>query len=59
MVQILIGKENRIFDEDRNGSQDEGGKEIDVNVVSCAVELPVLGRVKYNVKLFNTLSQTS
>lgn len=55
VVQILVGKENCIFDEDRTGSEDEGGEQVDVDVVSSAVELPVLGRVKLIARSFTNL----
>lgn len=59
MVLVLVGKENCIFDEDCTGSQDEGREQIDVNVVSGAVELSVLSRVKLIRRLFNKLSQNT
>ena len=41
VIQCLVGKENGVFDEDRTCSQDEGGKQVYVDVVPGAVELPV------------------
>ena len=41
MVLVFIGKEDAIFNEDGARSQDEGDEEVDVDVVSGAVELPV------------------
>lgn len=40
MVQVLICKQHSVFNEDSAGSQDEGGEQVDVDVVSGAVELP-------------------
>lgn len=42
MIQRLIREENRIFDEDCAGSEDEGRKEVDVYVVPGAVEFPAV-----------------
>lgn len=50
VVLVLIHKEDAVFNEDSTSSQDEGGEEVDVDVVSCAVELPVLSFV--NTELF-------
>ena len=41
MIQRFVGEKHRVFDEDRTGPHDEGGEEVDVDVVSGAVELPV------------------
>lgn len=41
MVQVLISKQDGVFDEDGTGSQDEGREQVDVDVVSGAVELSV------------------
>lgn len=41
MVQVLIGKENTIFNEDGARPQDEGEEQVDVDVVPGAVKLPV------------------
>lgn len=43
MVQVLISKQDGVFDEDGTGSQDEGREQVDVDVVSGAVELSVGG----------------
>lgn len=40
MVQGLISKQHGVFNEDGTGSQDEGGEQVDVDVVSGAAELP-------------------
>ena len=40
VVQGLISKQNSVFNENGAGSQDEGGKQVDVDVVSGAAELP-------------------
>lgn len=40
MVTVLLSVQHAIFDEDGDGSQDEGHKQIHVNEVSGAVELP-------------------
>lgn len=40
MIQGLVGKQHRVFDEDGAGSQDEGREQVDVDVVSGAAELP-------------------
>lgn len=42
VVLGFIGKEDTIFNKDCTSSQDEGGKEVDVDVVPCTMELPVL-----------------
>lgn len=39
MVQGLISKQHGVFDENGAGSQDEGGEQVDVDVVSGAAEL--------------------
>lgn len=39
VVQVLIGKQDGVFDEDGTGSQDEGGEQVDVDVVPGTVEL--------------------
>lgn len=39
MVQSLISKQHRVFDEDSAGPQDEGGEQVDVDVVPGAAEL--------------------
>lgn len=36
-----VGLQQSVFDEDRQGSQDEGGKQIHVDVVPHAVQFPV------------------
>lgn len=38
MVQGLIGKQHRVFNEYSAGSQDEGREQVDVDVVSGAAE---------------------
>lgn len=40
VVQGLISKQNGVFNENSAGSQDEGREQVDVDVVSGAVELP-------------------
>lgn len=42
VVLGFIGEEDGIFNKDGASSQDEGGKQVDVDVVSCTMELPVL-----------------
>lgn len=44
MVQALISEENCVFDENSAGSQDKRGKQVDVDVVSGAVELSERGK---------------
>lgn len=44
MVQGLISKQHRVFNENGAGSQDKGGEQVDVDVVSGAVKLPVKQR---------------
>lgn len=39
MVQVLVSKQDSVFDEDGAGSQDEGREQVDVDVVSGAAEL--------------------
>lgn len=39
MVQVLVSKQDGVFDEDGTGSQDEGREQVDVDVVSGAAEL--------------------
>lgn len=41
VVQVLVGEQNQVFDEDGARSQDEGEEQVDVDVVPGAVELPV------------------
>lgn len=41
VVELLICKEKTVPDKDGDGSQDEGDKQLDVNVVPGAVQLPV------------------
>lgn len=40
MVQFLISKQQRVPNEDEDGSQDEGDEQLDVNVVPGTVQLP-------------------
>ena len=40
MVAVLLGVQNSIFDEDGDGPQDEGHKQVHVNEVPGAVQLP-------------------
>lgn len=40
VVQVLVCKQHSVFDENSAGSQDEGGEQVDVDVVSGAAELP-------------------
>lgn len=42
VVLVFIDEEDAIFNKDCTSSQDEGGKQVDVDVVPCTVELPVL-----------------
>ena len=44
VVEVLIGEEDPVLDEDGAGPQDEGGEQVDVDVVPGAVELPA-GRI--------------
>lgn len=37
---LFVRKEHRVSDEDKDGSQDEGHKQLDVDVVPGAVQLP-------------------
>lgn len=39
MVQRLISKQHCVFNKNSTGSQDEGGEQVDVDVVSGAAEL--------------------
>lgn len=39
-VELFIGKQQRVSDEDEDGSQDERDKHLDVDVVPGAVQLP-------------------
>lgn len=39
MIQVLISEQHSVFDENSTGSQDEGGEQVDVDVVSGAAEL--------------------
>lgn len=39
VVQGLISKQHSVFNENSAGSQDEGGEQVDVDVVSGAAEL--------------------
>lgn len=39
MVELFVSKEQRVSDEDEDGSQDEGDKHLDVDVVPCTVQL--------------------
>lgn len=38
MVQGLISKQHSVFDENGAGSQDKGGEQVDVDVISSAAE---------------------
>lgn len=40
MIQGLISKQHSVFNENGTGSQDKGGEQVDVDVVSGAAELP-------------------
>ena len=40
MVQVLVSKQHDVLNEDSAGSQDEGGEQVDVDVVSSAAKLP-------------------
>lgn len=40
VVAVLLGVQHAVLDDDRDGSQDEGHKQIHVNEVPGAVELP-------------------
>lgn len=40
MVQGLVSEQHGVFNENSAGSQDEGGEQVDVDVVSGAAELP-------------------
>lgn len=44
VVAVLLGVQHAVLDEDRDGSQDEGHKQVHVNEVSGAVELPAAER---------------
>lgn len=39
MVQSLVSKQHSVFDENSTSSQNEGGKQVDVDVVSGTAEL--------------------
>lgn len=43
MVRLPTVEEGQVFDEDGGGPQDEGYEEVHMDVVPCAVELPVGG----------------
>ncbi len=40
VVELFICEKDGVSDEDEDGSQDEGDKHLDVNVVPCTVQLP-------------------
>lgn len=40
VVELLISKQQRVSDEDEDGSQDEGDEQLDMDVVPGAVQLP-------------------
>lgn len=40
VVELFIGEEQRVSDEDEDGSQDERDEHLDVDVVPGAVQLP-------------------
>lgn len=40
VVEVFIGEEQRVSDEDEDGSQDERDEHLDVDVVPGAVQLP-------------------
>lgn len=46
MFAVFLSVQHAVLDEDRDGSQDEGHKQIHVNEVPGAVELP--GAIKEN-----------
>lgn len=39
MVELFISKQQRVSDEDEDGSQDEGDEQLDVDVVPGTVQL--------------------
>ena len=41
VVELFVREEQRVSDEDEDGSQDEGHKQLDVDVVPGTMELPV------------------
>lgn len=40
LVELFIGEEQRVSDEDEDGSEDEGDKHVAVDVVPGTVQLP-------------------
>lgn len=54
MIQRLISKQHRVFNENGAGSQNKGGEQVDVDVVPGAVELSEMretGREKTNMSI--------
>lgn len=41
VVRLRVVKEDQVFDEDGGSPQDEGHEEVHVDIVPCAVQLPV------------------
>lgn len=54
VVAVFLSVQHTILDEDWDGSQDEGHKQIHVNEVSGAMKLPEEKREKIYLILFHT-----
>lgn len=65
MVAVLLGVQHAVLDEDRDGAQDEGHKQVHMDEVPGAVELPAVERERErkkrgggNVQIYHFLSIT-
>lgn len=56
MVQGLIRKQHSVFNENGTGSQDEGGEQVDVDVVSGAAELSERCKITQKNKYIKNLA---
>lgn len=52
VVQVLISKQDGVFDEDGTGSQDEWREQVDVDVISGAMELSGRGSESKKMSYF-------
>lgn len=56
VVAVLLGIQHAVFNEDRDGSQDERHEQVHVDEVPGAVQLPVGGTGKSQVSLVRSAS---
>lgn len=50
VVAVLFGVQHAVFDEDRNGSQDERHKQVHVDEVPGTMQLPVQKKTRKDFK---------